>query len=174
MNILQLCCFTDLWSSIHEICSIDLKTGNNVLDLSDDIGKEFDLIVSAPPCTQFTSANALNWSENPIEYIKIARKCFSICINSGAYWFLENPPGRIEKLIPELTMYRIITWTGNQTNKQYVIYGNFLILSSGASRYGKENIKRNKRIREMWQPDFIADIERSLPCELVKRSPYSD
>jgi hypothetical protein len=169
MNILQLCCFTDLWHSKHEICSIDLKTGNNVLDLSDDIGKEFDLIVSAPPCTQFTKANSLNWSEYPELYIAIAKKCFDISVQSGVFWLLENPPGRIETFIPALTNYRMLTWSGTRTNKEYVIYSNFLILSCGP-RYGKPGSISNlsKRQAEKWQPDFIADIERSLPVNLVK------
>ena len=174
MNILQLCCFTDLWHSMHEICSIDLKTGNNVLDLADDFGREFDLIVSAPPCTQFTKANSHAWSKNPELYIAIAKKCFTISILSGTFWLLENPPGRIETFIPALTSYRMLTWHGYRTNKEYVVYSNFLILSYGR-RYGKQSVSNySKRVAEKWQPDFIADIERSLPCELVKCSPFFD
>jgi hypothetical protein len=169
MRILQLCCFTDLWHSIHEICSIDLKTGNDVLDLYDDFGKEFDLIVSAPPCTQFTKANSLSWVPFPELYIRIAKKCFDISILSGKFWLLENPPGRIEKFLPGLTKFRMLTWSDFRTNKEYIVYSNFLILSTGP-RYGKPGSTNNltKKQAEKWQPDFIADVERSLPCELVK------
>jgi site-specific DNA-cytosine methylase len=163
MNILQLCCFTDLWHSKHEICSYDLRTGNDILDLPDDFGRNFDLVVSAPPCTQFTKANNLNWIDNPWDYINIAKKCFTMSINSGAMWFLENPPGRIETFLPELTNYRMLTWSGTRTNKEYVIYSNFLILSCGY-RYNKPGSTSNMslRNRDRWQPDLIADIERSL------------
>ena len=165
MNILQLCCFTDLWNSINEICSMDKKTGNDVLDLPDDFGKQFDLIVSAPPCTQFTKANNTRWLPYPELDIIIAKKCFDISIQSGALWLLENPPGRIETFLPGLTAYRMVTWSGLRTNKEYVLYSNFLILTSGP-RYGKPDSTLNlsKRQREKWQPDLIADIERSLPC----------
>lgn len=162
MKILQLCCFTDLWNSIHEVESIDLKLGLDIFNYPDEYASEFDLVCAAPPCDQFTIANNLRWQNSPDYFIEVAKKCFSMCLNTGLYWFLENPPGRIEKFIPELTKYRIITWTGSRTNKQYVIYGNFLIIARPAKRYGKANINRNKKIREIWQPDLIENIELCL------------
>lgn len=164
MNILQLCCFTDLWHSVNEICSIDKKTGNDILDLPDNFGQEFDLVVSAPPCTQFTKANCTHWVPIPQDYIEIAEKCFRISVQSGTFWLLENSPGRIETFLPGLTKYRMVTWSGSRTNKEYVLYSNFLILTSGP-RYGKPGSTSNlsKIAREKWQPDLIADIERSLP-----------
>lgn len=161
MDILQLCCFTDLWSGKHEITSIDIKTGNNVFDLDDNAGKQFDLIVAAPPCTQFTKANSYNWYLFPAEEIRIAKKCFVICVNSGKPWLFENPPGRIEKFLPELTPFRILTWQSELTHKEYVCYSNFLVMCSGTF-VTRDYIKRKKMEREKWQPDFIRDIERSL------------
>jgi hypothetical protein len=103
------------------------------------------------------------WEDYPEQSIKIAKKCLSMCLETGLYWFLENPPGRIEKFIPELTKYRILTWTGLRTNKQYNIYGNFLILKRPAPRYGKlGKSPRLKKTREMWQPDLIENIEICL------------
>lgn len=160
MKILQLCCFSNLWSSIHDVTSIDLKTGQNVLSLSDDFGKNFDLIVSAPPCTQFTKANNLRWNPYPATQVKIAEKCFLISLRSGSKWFIENPPGRLETFLPGLSYYRLYTWHGGKTNKEYVIYSNFLMLFSIFPRYGKpgsvNNYSKNKR--DLWQPDFIDSI----------------
>lgn len=163
MNILQLCCFSDLWHSRHDVTSIDLKHGIDIMNLSDDIGKEFDFIVSAPPCVQFSKVNAQRWNDNPKLYIDIAKKCFRISVNSGAGWMLENPAGRIETFLPELTCYRIVTWCGGLTNKEYVIYSNMMVLTSGA-RYGKISTHSNssRKQRDRWQPDFISDIERSF------------
>lgn len=162
MNILQLCFVSDLWHSRHNVISIDIKNGIDVLDLSDDIGKEFDLIVAAPPCDQFTHASAWMWDNYPEYFIRIARKCFDICLLSGAIWFYENPPGRIEKFLPALTKYRLLTWQSPDTNKEYVIYGNRIILNCN-ERYGSETkFPRSKRLRELWHPSLVRDIENSL------------
>lgn len=164
MRILQLCCISNHWSDIFEVESIDIKTGSDVLDLPDDYGKSFDIIVSAPPCDQFTKANQHNWEPSPDYFIKVAEKCFKISVESGKYWFLENPPGRIEKLITGLKHYRLMTWQGTFSNKEYVIYSNLVILSNKVKRYGKPGTINNysKTKREEWQKDFVADIERTL------------
>ena len=164
MKILQLCCISNLWDSQHEVTSYDLKTGTDILTLDNNIGKEYDLIVSAPPCDQFTKANQHNWLIYPDYFIKVAYKCYRISIQSGKPWLLENPPGRIEKFITGLTNYRIMTWQGTQTNKEYVIYANFLIMSNKVKRYGKPGSINNysKEKRELWQTDFIDDISRSI------------
>lgn len=164
IKILQLCCVSNLWPEWAEVTSIDIQTGHNVLDLPSDFGKNYDFICSAPPCDQFSKANSLGWAHHPTNFINIAKKCLEISQNSGKYWFLENPPGRIEKFIPELTEYRLMTWHGTRTNKEYVIYGNFLVMSNKVRRYGKPGTINNysKLKRELWQPDFIADISRTV------------
>ena len=166
MKILQLCCVSNLWPSEYQVTSIDIKTGGDVLSLPPDYGKNYDLIASAPPCDQFSKANSHNWQAYPTQFVKIAEACFNISINSGKPWFLENPPGRIETFLPALKQYRLMTWHGTQTNKEYVIYGNFLIMSNKVKRYGKPGTINNytKERRELWQPDFIADIARTVSC----------
>ena len=59
MKILQLCCVSNLWHPDHFVESHDLHTGSDVLDLPLNYGETFDLIVSAPPCDQFTKAKPL-------------------------------------------------------------------------------------------------------------------
>lgn len=163
MNILQLCCFTNLWSDRHTVESYDLRIGKNVFDLDDRSGKYFDLVVAAPPCDQFTKANSLNWVDSPGHFIDIAEKCFKICLSTGGLWFLENPPGRIEKFIPALTEYRMLTWSGGITNKEYVIYSNFIPFSPIVKRYGRSsNSNMTKKQREAWQPDFINAMENCI------------
>lgn len=164
MKILQLCCFTNLWPHDYQITSIDLRTGSDVLDQSLDLGKNYDYIVSAPPCDQFTKANSPNWVISPDYFIKVARRCLDISLRSSKPWLLENPPGRIETFLPELTQFRIGTWHGNITNKEYIIYSNHLFMLNYCPRYGKPGsvINKSKRQREMWQPDFVSDILRYI------------
>lgn len=164
MKVLQLCCVSNLWPASFDVHSIDIKTGTNVLSLPVNYGRNFDLICSAPPCDQFTKANSHNWLSYPGHFVEIAQHCFDISIQSGKFWFLENPPGRIEKFITGLSSYRLMTWQGVKSNKEYVIYGNFLIMSSKVKRYGKPSSVNNlnKDGRELWQPDFIQDITRTV------------
>jgi hypothetical protein len=155
-----------LWSSNHEVVSIDLRTKQNVLDLSDTIGTEFDFVCAAPPCDQFTKACSAHWESYPKYFIAVAQKCFNICVQSQGLWFLENPPGRIEKFIPALTAFRMCTWSSSTSNKEYIIYSNFMIVLGSKKRYGypsSEFNNKSKRQREAWDPELIRDIERCLP-----------
>jgi hypothetical protein len=75
----------------------------------------------------------------------------------------ENPPGRIESFIPSLSNYRLLTWRGNITNKEYVLYGNVLILQRPViGRFGKKNIAMLKSKREAWQHDLVENIVSCL------------
>jgi len=162
MKILQLCCFTDLWHSRHEVESIDLKNGQDIFDYPDKYASEFDLVCAAPPCNQFTIANNRNWKDYPEKEIEIAEKCFKMCLQTGCYWWLENPPGRIEYFIPELKKFRILVWQSHITCKRYVLYSNFLIIQAPGLSSNSSIIKSNKRTREMWQPDLIKNVEMCL------------
>ena len=162
MKILQLCVFTNLWSPDHQVTSYDLKNNKDIFDIIPGQTDKYDLIISAPPCDQFTKANAPNWIDYPGQFISIANHCFEIQTKSGTNWLLENPPGRIEKFIPGLTKYRLLTWKDYTTNKEYILYGNIMVMQNIVKRYGKEAIKRNKTTREMWRPDLIKDIEKSI------------
>ena len=160
MKVLQLCFVSNFWPSHFQVNSIDLKTGGNVLDLPDNFGSNFDLIVSAPPCDQFTKANSLNWEQSPDYFVSVALKCLKISELSGKPWLLENPPGRISVFIPDLLKYRIATWHGLVTNKEYVVYSNTLFLFNYTPRYGKPGsiLNYSKSKRELWQLDFFNEI----------------
>jgi hypothetical protein len=165
MKILQLCCFTNLWPAHHDVFSIDLRLKRDILNYPDHFGKSFDLVCAAPPCDQYTKANSWGWVTHPDKFNLITQKCINICLSSSGMWFLENPPGRIEKFFPVLKRFRIVTWSGSVTKKEYVIYGNFTVLLPGTKRYtgSLTNSNLTKKQREKWQPDFIFDISRSLP-----------
>lgn len=164
MRILQLCCFTNFWSAQHTVVSYDLRLKLNIFDIAPDYPKSFDLVVSAPPCDQFTKVNSQNWLPYPWDYIRIAKKCLDVSLNSGANWILENPPGRIEKFIPELKQYRRLTWTCAKSNKEYVLYSNMLLLKKYNVRYGKKTSINNltKKQREAWLPELVSYFESSI------------
>ncbi|MBE3035894.1 MAG: hypothetical protein IMZ70_02255 [Candidatus Atribacteria bacterium] len=164
MKILQLCCFTNLWGTSHEVYSIDLRLKRNIFDYPWNYGKNFDLVCAAPPCDQYTKANNQNWLPDPVLFNAVTAKCLQICQSSGLIWFLENPPGRIETFFPALTPFRIKTWNGNVTKKEYVIYSNSLMLFPVNHRYQGTGTISNltKKQRERWQPDFIQDVMQAL------------
>ena len=162
MNVLQLCVFTNHWGEGYEVESWDLKNGRNVYDMDLYHGRNFDIICAAPPCDQFTRANCTRWDPYPSSYVELARHCLLICLASGRKWFLENPPGRITTFLPELIPYRAATWSGPYSNKEYVVYSNFLFLYSPVKRYGKSVIPRNKLLREEWLPEFVQALRSSL------------
>ena len=128
MKILQLCAHSNWWSNKHRVESHDLILGKNIFDLPLDYGKQFDLIISAPPCDQFTKASSWKWEDYPGQFIKIALHCLNIQITSGKLWVMESVPGRIATFIPILKNYRITTWMSQTTHKTHILYGNFIIL----------------------------------------------
>lgn len=167
MRILQLCCFTNHWGEDHQVESWDIKDGKDIFSLPDDYGKNFDLIISAPPCRQFTVANNRNWHKEPTEYINIARKCLTISEQSDKPWILENVIGRIDKLIPELKKYRIGTWKSTTTTKKHLIFSNTMIFLNVVDQTNCKPINliwggKYRHKREAWEPSFIESINRNL------------
>ena len=164
-RILELCCFTNLFGTEYDVEAWDKRNKKDIFDIPDGYPGQFDLVCAAPPCDQFTKANAHHWESYPEKYINIASRCLDLCKQTGSKWFLENPPGRIEKFIPELTQYRSLTWNSPSSNKEYVIYSNFVILQC-EPRYGKTPVKsfnnKTKKQREAWDPGLIETIKLFL------------
>jgi len=162
MKILQLCAFSNLWDPVHQVESIDLKSGKNVFDLENSYGKNFDFIISSPPCTQYTVANNRNWLEYPASDVAITKKCLQISLESGKPWVMETTIGRIEKLLPELKKFRIGIWQSRITTKKHTVYSNHLFLFP--FQKGNKSVVdiRNVIWRETWQKDFIEDIQNNV------------
>jgi len=163
MKILSLCFCNDYFED-HSNKLIDKKNGLDVLDLPSDFGAQYDLILAAPPCDQFTKANARHWEDSPEYFVNVAFKCLEICILSRKPWVLENPPGRIVKFLPGLIFYRQLTFQDSDSNKEYVLYSNELLLQPFTKRYGKDkNIHAwDKSIREMWTPGLVNLIKNNF------------
>lgn len=114
-TILSLCDYTGSWpqpylDAGYDVIQIDIKHGSDVLELATDIS---DLpairgILAAPPCTDFSVSGAQYWQTKDKngrtdQSIAIVRACLSIITQvKPVWWALENPVGRIAKLVPEL------------------------------------------------------------------------
>ncbi len=92
-------------------------------------------ILAAPPCTFFAASGARWWADicelALSEMIALAEFVLLVkdhCHNL-AFWALENPVGRIEKLIPALKPFRRLTFNpndyGDPYTKKTIVWGEF-------------------------------------------------
>lgn len=127
----------------YEVIRIDIELGIDVLewDYKEEVDRErVRGILAAPPCDKFTAASSQYWrkyDENgKTDYaVSLVRKVFEIIDWSSegreeaVFWCLENPPGRIEKLIPELVGKRVLMfhpWEfGDPYTKRTILWGRF-------------------------------------------------
>lgn len=161
LKILCLCIFSNKFSIDCDVTNYDISIGKEIFYCNDSEGKDYDLILAAPPCTQFTKANNKNWQEFPEKEINIVLKCLLICIKSKKPWILENPPGRIEKLIPELKQFRQITLSDKETNKEWVLYSNLPLTRPNNNRYGKKSINNFGKIKRNEYPEYFYEYIES-------------
>lgn len=64
-------------------------------------------VLAAPPCTCFCRPSARWWFRQDFtgetaRNIAVMRACLRLCKQATGWWALENPPGRHQKLVPEL------------------------------------------------------------------------
>lgn len=168
MRVLQLCMFTNHWGSDFFVESHDIINGKDVFDLPDDYGKSFDFILSAPLCTQFTKANNHNWIENPVYDIEVVRKCLRISLLSHKPFILENPPGRLPLLVPELQYIRLFNLNDRDTNKEWILYGNVKIPFSPGKRYGRKSVMNYGSIDRLAYPEFFIERMKDVFYSNVK------
>ena len=102
-----------------------------------------DGLLAAPPCTAFASSGARWWTDKDrsgtgphpfrsfTEYMEALTRIVLVMVEkfSPRFWALENPIGRIEKVVPELKPYRRLAFDpcdyGDAYTKRTIIYGNF-------------------------------------------------
>ena len=120
--ILSLFDFSGEWTAPfadagHEVITIDVKhdaTVHDVRKLSveyfiEELGIEWvDAIIAAPPCTDFTNSGARHWKAKDADgrtevSVELVRQVLrSVEFWKPDFWVLENPVGRLPKLVPEL------------------------------------------------------------------------
>ena len=100
----------------HNVVFLDLKHGQDLADMEcgelyewvlDDYGT-VDAILAAPPCTDFAASGARWWTDKDADgrtemSIHLVRQVLrAVDFLQPVFWALENPVGRIAKLVPEL------------------------------------------------------------------------
>lgn len=113
--ILSLFDYSGRWSrpyreAGYSVFQVDIKLGIDVLELSvDDLPfTECHGILAAPPCTDFASSGAQYWktkdqngtTEHSMNLVSKVLEFVEYF--KPAWWALENPVGRLNKLFPEL------------------------------------------------------------------------
>lgn len=135
-----------LWDYKHEGCI--LQNFHRLLMQIEDaaaVGYEPWGLIAAPPCTDISAAGAQYWSLKdstpaPVPYgpdwtqTEYSEALVRIVLHlaelfNWRWWVMENPPGRLEKLVPEAAQYRKMMFQpweyGDPITKRTVLWGNF-------------------------------------------------
>lgn len=145
--ILDLCGGTGSWSQPYRnagyaVLVVDPKSsGQTVEELvtmlrtADEIMPVWG-VLAAPPCTAFSGSGAQHWpskdaSGETFRYVLVARACVEVVeIVKPKWWALENPVGRMTKLVPEVGPVRL-TFDPNDYGDPYTkrtqLFGKFTL-----------------------------------------------
>lgn len=142
MNVLSLCDYSGKWAKPyadagHTVFLVDPKhtpaDGENAWTFEDGMMRcsdtargflnllrqgfvkpDFDVILAAPPCTDFASSGARWWADKDNDgrtekSVQIVHDILDIIdLVEPAVWALENPVGRIASLVPALDKWKLI------------------------------------------------------------------
>jgi hypothetical protein len=148
-TILSLFDATGIWSQPYadagaNVVMVDLVHGMNVMDITATWLTEevfpmtgtVDGILAAPPCTDFARSGAQYWpakdadgrTAHSLELVRQVLRCVEFC--KPTFWAIENPVGRLNRLMPELS--RFGPWYfqpcdyGDPYNKRTGLWGCFI------------------------------------------------
>jgi hypothetical protein len=135
--LLYLFDFTGAWARPFEehgwnVLQYDIKHGNDVNDFSaawllENVLQGFmvDAVVASPPCTDFAASGARHWKAKDADGRTAASVALvyqtlrTIDYLRPDFWAIENPIGRIARLVPQLGKARCVFdpcdfagWTG--------------------------------------------------------------
>lgn len=139
--ILDLCGGTGAWSAPYKEAGYEVMVVTYPIDVRDfakdiqasPLGPVHGILV-APPCTCFTAGANQRWATQDKEGrtandITIVRACLDIIrLCNPRWWALENPPGRLPRLVPELgtPVLRFQPWWyGDPYTKRTCLWGTF-------------------------------------------------
>ena len=143
MNVLSLCDYSGRWAQPyadagHHVFLVDPKhapargdsvyrmrkplvwtvsdTARGFLNLIKQgfVSTDFDVILAAPPCTDFASSGARWWADKDNDgrtdaSVQIVHDILDIIdLVEPTVWALENPVGRIASLVPALDKWKLI------------------------------------------------------------------
>lgn len=123
--ILDLCGGTGAWSAPYRAAGYAVVIVDPLADPPDTVESYLSRlqtsnarpkvhgVLAAPPCTHFSSSGARWWKQKDEQGLTVAavatvRACLAvIALLRPAWWAMENPVGRIARLVPELGPYRM-------------------------------------------------------------------
>lgn len=139
MVLLSLFDFSGSWSAPFEevatVVRVEKKLGTDILtwdyrSLEGVVG-----ILAAPPCTDFSVSGAQYWGEKDrdgrTDYsVLLVQKTLEIVdYFQPRFWALENPVGRIERLVSGLSGKRLLSFDpcdfGDPYTKRTILWGHF-------------------------------------------------
>lgn len=140
--IISLFDFSGAWSLPYRragyiVLQIDSKLGIDFYDFNyKSIPKSMvHGILAAPPCTHFTKAGSCFWKDKDVsgQTQKSVKLILDVLILidyfNPSFWSLENPPGRLETLIPNFKPLRLLSFQpyqfGSPYKKYTILYGHF-------------------------------------------------
>ncbi len=140
--IISLFDYTGVWSAPYReagcrVLQIETKLGFDVFKWNYKIIKPTLVagILAAPPCTDFAVSGAQYWKVKDKdgrtkESVKLVRKTLEIIrYFNPRFWAIENPVGRLNTLVPELTRYGPWYfepyWYGDPWSKKTGLWGIF-------------------------------------------------
>ena len=147
-TLLSLFDYSGTWSLPYRehgwtVYQIDIKHGIDILKINtrwlydnifdDSPNGTVDGILAAPPCTDFAVSGSQYWkqkdldgrTDKSINLVMQVIKIVNVCMPD--FWALENPVGRLQKLIPSLgkPWYWQPYWFGDAYTKKTGLWGKF-------------------------------------------------
>ena len=128
------------WSKFYRdngytVYQVDLKFGDDIMLYDYKQHNNVYGILAAPPCTVFTKAGNMYWklwndNGRTNTHKEIIYKTLEIIeYFKPKFWCIENPPGRLDTIIPELKKYRLLYVQpyqfGDGYSKNTVLWGVF-------------------------------------------------
>lgn len=201
-TILSLCDYSGVWprpyaEAGYRVILVDPKhpghtnrggmllVNSTVQELKLDI-LELDVhgILAAPPCTDFTRSGAQYWPAKDADgrtanSLDIVKTClWLVRFMRPVWWAMENPVGRLPRLIPELgrPWYFQPFWFGDAYSKKTGLWGSFnrdlprrcvkpiryTKQGSWTQKYGGSS-ERTKEARSMTPPGFANAFFQANP-----------
>ena len=117
MRIISLFDYTGIWSrpyveAGYDVMRVDRQLGQDIYDLEPP-GSPVRGIIMQPPCTDFARCGA-RWfaakdaDGRTAESVRLVRHALTwIAACEPDWWVLENPAGRLARLVPELGPWRM-------------------------------------------------------------------
>jgi hypothetical protein len=124
----------------HKVVQVDIKHGHDILKINErwlkDLGPVYG-VLAAPPCTDFSVSGAQYWPAKDMDgrtalSLKLVKKTLWIVKRlqpNLSFWAMENPVGRLNKLVPALIHYGPWYfqphWYGDPYTKKTGLWGVF-------------------------------------------------